>query len=254
MATATATTKSNWGDTLYHYDPLNQLKKVQYPSYTEELFYDKAGNRARRIARGVEELYQYDPRNRLTTYTKNGVTTPFQYDNAGNLLVDDKARYPYDAFNQTTKVEIFDGNVQVNRYDTEGLRHEMEENGRLVRFIFHKGEAVAEQEENSNVIRLIRSTELIARSTDAVRTYYHYASDEMGSTTHIVDDEGQVQNCYEYDAWGNITAQEEAIPNRFTYYGQQLDPVTQQYYLCARFYNPVIGRFTQEDTYTNEGL
>ena len=29
----------------------------------------------------------------------------------------------------------------------EGLRHEMEENGRLVRFIFHKGEAVAEQEE-----------------------------------------------------------------------------------------------------------
>ena len=33
-----------------------------------------------------------------------------------------------------------------------------------------------------------------------------------------------------------------------------LDPVTQQYYLRARFYNPVIGRFTQEDTYYGDGL
>ena len=153
-------------------------------------------------------------------------------------------------------METFDGNVQVNRYDAEGLRHEMEENGRLVRFIFHKGEAVAEQEENSNVIRLIRGSELIARSSDSesARTYYHYASDEMGSTTHIVDENGSVKNRYAYDAWGRITAQEEAVPNRFTYYGQQIDPITQQYYLRARFYNPVIGRFTQEDTYRGDGL
>ena len=35
-----------------------------------------------------------------------------------------QARYSYDAFNRTVKVETFDGNVQVNRYDAEGLRHE----------------------------------------------------------------------------------------------------------------------------------
>ena len=155
---------------------------MDYPAYSEELFYDKAGNRARRLVGGEEELYQYDPRNRLMALTRGGMTAPFQYDNAGNLLQDDKARYSYDAFNRTVKVETFDGNVQVNRYDAEGLRHEMEENGRLVRFIFHKGEAVAEQEENSNVIRLIRGSELIARSSDSesARTYYHYASDEIG--------------------------------------------------------------------------
>ena len=242
------------GETLYHYDPLNQVKKVEYPGYTEELFYDKAGNRTRRIAHGVEELYQYDPRNRLTAYTKDGVTTPFRYDNAGNLLADDKARYTYDAFNRTIQVETFDGNVQVNRYDAEGLRHEMEENGNLVRFIFNQEREAVTEEDNTGLTRLIRATELIARSTDAVRTYYHYASDEMGSTTHIVDDGGAVQNRYEYDAWGNITAQEEAVPNRFKYTGQQLDPITQQYYLRARFYNPVIARFTQEDTYRGDGL
>ena len=244
------------GTTLYQYDALNQLQRVDYPAYSEELFYDKAGNRARRLVGGEEELYQYDPRNRLMALTRGGVTAPFQYDNAGNLLQDDKARYSYDAFNRTVKVETFDGNVQVNRYDAEGLRHEMEENGRLVRFIFHKGEAVAEQEENSNVIRLIRGSELIARSSDSesARTYYHYASDEMGSTTHIVDEQGNVQNRYAYDAWGKIEVKEEAVPNRFTYYGQQIDPITQQYYLRARFYNPVIGRFTQEDTYRGDGL
>ena len=76
----------------------------------------------------------------------------------------------------------------------------------------------------------------------------------MGSTTHIVDEDGNVQNRYEYDAWGKIEVKEEAVPNRFTYYGQQIDPITQQYYLRARFYNPVIGRFAQEDTYRGDGL
>ncbi len=110
------------------------------------------------------------------------------------------------------------------------------------------------EEDGTGLAWLIRGTELIARNTDAARTYYHYASDEMGSTTHIVDEAGNVQNRYEYDAWGNLTAQEEAIPNRFKYTGQQLDPVTQQYYLRARFYNPVIARFTQEDPYRGDGL
>ena len=42
--------------------------------------------------------------------------------------------------------------------------------------------------------------------------------------------------------------------NRFKFNGQQLDPITGQYYLRARFYNPVIARFTQEDTYRGDGL
>ena len=125
-----------------------------------------------------------------------------------------------------------------------------------MRFIFNQDREAVAEEDTSGLNRLIRGTELIATnsSADSARTYYHYASDEMGSTTHIVDEAGAVQNRYEYDAWGNITAQEEAIPNRFKFTGQQFDPVTQQYYLRARFYNPVVARFTQEDTYRGDGL
>ena len=246
------------GNIHYTYDVLNQLTKVQYPSYTEELYYDRAGNRTKRTAKGVEELYKYDPRNRLTEYTKGGVKTQFTYDNAGNLLKDDKAKYTYDAFNRTEKVETFDGHVQINRYDAEGLRHEMEEDGRLVQFIFRGDEIVAE-EKDSSIIRYIRGYDLIASDAESARTYYHYASDEMSSITHIVGithemGEDQVLNHYEYDAWGNTIVCEETVENRFRFNGQQYDPITQQYYLRARFYNPVIARFTQEDTYRGDGL
>ena len=116
------------GTTRYGYDSMRRLAKVEYPNATEELFYDKAGNRTRRLYNGAEELYQYDKRNRLTAHTKGGVTSQYEYDNAGNLLKDDNVRYEYDAFNRNTKVETFNGNIQINHYDAEGLRHEMEEN------------------------------------------------------------------------------------------------------------------------------
>jgi len=38
------------------------------------------------------------------------------------------------------------------------------------------------------------------------------------------------------------------------YTGQQYDQEMGQYYLRARYYNPVIGRFTQEDVYRGDGL
>ena len=134
----------------------------------------------------------------------------------------------------------------------EGLRHEMEENGKLVEFIFRGTEVVAEETQEEK-IRYIRTHELLASDAESARTYYHYASDEMGSITHVTEG-ADVLNRYEYDAWGNAEVCEEQVANRFRFNGQQYDPVSQQYYLRARFYNPVIARFTQEDTYGGDGL
>ena len=59
---------------------------------------------------------------------------------------------------------------------------------------------------------------------------------------------------YEYDAFGNVVISEEKIRNIFKFTGEQYDQLTGQYYLKARYYNPVIGRFTQMDTYLGDGL
>ncbi|MBR4085815.1 MAG: hypothetical protein IKK33_16180, partial [Lachnospiraceae bacterium] len=90
--------------------------------------------------------------------------------------------------------------------------------------------------------------------SEQAKTYYHYVCDYAGSTSHVLNEQGEVENEYMYDAFGNITASREKVPNRFCYTGEQYDRIPNQYYLRARYYNPVIGRFTQQDTYLGAGL
>ena len=245
------------GRTYYTYDSINQLINVKYPDYEEQLFYDKAGNRSKRIVNDVTEHYLYDKRNRLIRQVfqqPTGTTAKhYIYDNAGNLMNDGERIYKNDAFNRVTRVETTTGQVQINRYDAEGLRHEMEENKKLVQFIFNENREVVVEQSDNDIKRLIRSYDLWASECEPEKTWYHYASDEQGSTIFITD-EDKICNKYDYDAWGNLTTFEEIIPNRYLYTGQQFDQITQQYYLRARYYNPVIARFTQEDVYRSDGL
>ncbi|WP_206108621.1 RHS repeat-associated core domain-containing protein [Paenibacillus thiaminolyticus] len=89
---------------------------------------------------------------------------------------------------------------------------------------------------------------------DGLGDAYYYLNNQHGDVVHITNRLGGIVNSYEYDAFGHTLSATEGIPNRFRYAGEQFDPVTQQYYLRARFYNPVIARFTQEDEYRGDGL
>lgn len=184
------------------------------------------------------------------------------------MLSDGEMSYLYDGFGRLEQVTKADGSFQKNHYNAEGLRAEMEENGQLVKFLYNENrEAVAEEESDGNVIRYIRRLGLISSDSEKAKTYYHYVSDEQGSITHVINGEekesgelpqedvqSRVLNHYEYDAFGNTVSCEEQVHNRFRYTSEQYDPLTGQYYLRARYYNPVIARFTQEDTYYGDGL
>ncbi|MBD5533936.1 MAG: RHS repeat-associated core domain-containing protein [Lachnospiraceae bacterium] len=76
----------------------------------------------------------------------------------------------------------------------------------------------------------------------------------MGSTLFLLDQDHEIRKTYRYDAFGNLLKETGDIPNRLTYTGQIYDGAAIQYYLRARFYNPAIGRFMQEDTYRGDGL
>jgi RHS repeat-associated protein len=67
-----------------------------------------------------------------------------------------------------------------------------------------------------------------------------------------MDESGQIVNHYQYDEWGNIVEQEEAVRNDFKYAGEIFDDETGLYYLRARYYDPAIGRFVSKDTYEGQ--
>lgn len=137
-----------------------------------------------------------------------------------------------------------------------------------MQFLYNENrEVVAEKDYSGNIIRYIRGLGLISSDSENAKTYYHYECDEQGSVSRIIRGEDKengvaaqdkvsdrVLNHYEYDAFGNTISCEERVANRFRYQGEQYDSITRQYYLRAHYYNPVIGRFIQEDTYYGDGL
>ena len=244
------------GTTKYTYDVLGQLIQENNHIYT----YDRAGNRTGVQTDDRREIYSYD-RGRLRNRTVERQQDPagsqtytYRYDAQGNTLSDGENTYLYDCLNRIAEVQTKAGDIQKNHYDAEGLRSQMEENGKLVSFIYADREVITEEDEAGEHIRYIRGHELLASDNERARTYYHYACDEMGSITDITDCHGTVLNYYAYDAFGNRTVEEETVENRFGFAGEMMDAVTGQYYLRARFYNPVIARFLSEDTYYGDGL
>ncbi|WP_294355188.1 RHS repeat-associated core domain-containing protein [uncultured Clostridium sp.] len=253
---------------------MNRLVESSYDGRKESFTYDKVGNRLTKITNDITEKYVYNVKNQLKeVYQKKGNSTHLRslskfdlakykiwsltYDKQGNTLKEDTNSgtnsFEYNALNQQVKAITKDGNTLVNRYDAEGLRYEVEENDKLSKFIFHNDEVLVETDETDDIVsRFIRGYDIVA--ADVKDSRYYYSVDEQGSTIFITNSNEQVKNEYWYDAFGNVLDSREDIHNRITYTGQQFDGVTGQYYLRARFYNPLLSRFTQEDSYRGDGL
>jgi len=60
-----------------------------------------------------------------------------------------------------------------------------------------------------------------------------------------------ITDTWEYDAFGNVLNRTGSTPNEMLYRGEQYDPDLGLYYLRARYYNPLTGRFMSRDP--NEG-
>ena len=135
------------------------------------------------------------------------------------------------------------------------MRYDLIENGKRTRFIYHNGELLYEKEETKQSkeetsYQLGAGIEAFQRNS---KTFY-YHQDEQLNTTLISDENAAIRNHYQYDAFGAGLEAAEALPNRIRYTGQQYDEQTGQYYLRVRYYNPVLGRFMQEDVYHGDGL
>ena len=250
------TTGNNALDISYNYDVRGQLLEERRNGASVCYAYDKAGNRIRKTDVQGEIRYLYNEKNQLIAEESPVDRKQFSYDRQGGIIEEKNAAgirlFSYNSRHQQTRVETETGSVQENRYDAEGLRFELLENGRRTSFVYHDGELLQEEgrEEQGTSYHLGAGMEAFRRGQEL--SYYH--RDEQLSTVFVTDGQGEIRNSYQYDAFGIPLETTEQLNNRIRYTGQQYDDVTGQYYLRARYYNPVAGRFMQEDVYQGDGL
>jgi RHS repeat-associated protein len=78
-----------------------------------------------------------------------------------------------------------------------------------------------------------------------VTSYYGY--DAQGNVRQLTNESGVVTDTYDYDAFGNLVNHAGNTPNVYLYRGERYDPDMNMYYMRARWYNPVTGRFMSRD-------
>ena len=254
--TSEITAGNNALDLSYAYDVRGQLLEERRNGASVCYAYDKAGNRIRKTDAQGETRYLYNEKNQLVEEESPADRKQFSYDRQGGIIEEKNAAgirlFSYNSRHQQTRVETETGSVQENRYDAEGLRFELLENGRRTSFVYHDGELLQEEgrEEQGTSYHLGAGMEAFRRGQEL--SYYH--RDEQLSTVFVTDGQGEIRNSYQYDAFGIPLETTEQLNNRIRYTGQQYDELTEQYYLRARYYNPVAGRFMQEDVYQGDGL
>ena len=247
-------------DIRYQYDVRGQLLEECRNGAAVRYVYDAAGNRIRKTEGEKETRYHYNQKNQLLQKENTDGINYFTYDRQGGIIEEKNAagnrRFTYNSLHQQTQVETETGNIQKNRYDAEGLRYELIENGRRTSFVYHNGELLHERGEEAGLSKEATSYHLGAgiEAFQRDRKTFYYHQDEQLNTTLISDENAAIRNHYQYDAFGAGLDVVEDLPNRIRYTGQQYDEQTEQYYLRARYYNPVLGRFMQEDVYQGDGL
>lgn len=90
-------------------------------------------------------------------------------------------------------------------------------------------------------------------------TMYYFVTNLQGDVTAILNTSGTAVASYTYDAWGNILTTGGSMAstlgtlNPLRYRGYVYDTETGLYYLQSRYYNPIRGRFINEDAFASTG-
>jgi RHS repeat-associated protein len=199
------------GNTNYTYNGLDQLTQAGATAYT----YDQNGNEKSAGTR----TFTYDLANRLKTTISGSTTTTYTYDGDG-------ARLQASTGTQASKKTNF---LWDTNRDLPQLALERDGNNALLR-------------------RHIYGERRISMRSGTNDYYYHY--DVLGSVRNITSATGVKQWTDVYEPFGAIRTETQdatGAPTNFVKFaGEYLDP-TGLYYLRARQYDPVTGRFTRTD-------
>jgi RHS repeat-associated protein len=194
--------------------------------------------------------FTFDPDDRLSTET---------YDNNGNTLTSAGKTFAYGFEN---RLKSMNSGAVTLQYDGDGNRVAKTVGTVTTRYLVDDlnptgYEQVVEEVVGSAVQRTytyglqrISQSQLI----NSTWTPSFYGYDGSANVRTLTDATGTVTDTYDYDAWGNVVNTISTTPNVYLYRGEQYDADLNLYYLRARYYNPITGRFSSRDPYAGEVL
>jgi RHS repeat-associated protein len=188
------------------------------------------------------------------TYTPNDRIMADSYDTNGNLLAAGGNTYAYDSQNRLTS---FNAGAATFVYDGDGNRVAKTSGGVTTQYLVDDANPtglaqVAEEVVNGAVTRrYVYGLGRISQTQAAGTSYYGY--DAHGDVRTLMDGTGVVTDTYDYDAFGNVIASTGTTANVYRYQGEALDAETGLYYLRARYYDSITGRFLSVDPLADQG-
>jgi RHS repeat-associated protein len=187
--------------------------------------------------------FTYDPDDRLNTET---------YDANGNTLTSASKTFAYDFENRLKSMN--NGAVTI-QYDADDNRASKTVNGVMTRYLVddlnptHYSQVVEEVTAGAVTrtytygLQRISQNQLIANAW----TPSFYGYDAGGTVRLLSDSTGTVTDTYDFDAFGNTVNTTGSTPNVYLYRGEQYDSDLSLYYLRARYFDSLTGRFLTKD-------
>ncbi len=263
----------------YGYDTLDRLENytetagdathnathtfTYFPSYDRQTeIVSINGTETKNRSFAYDETYWLDT---ITETAGSGGIITYVYDNNGNTLskTDGTGVGPAStlfAYNRRNQLKTVDTGVlgsEENQgtydynYDGMRIRHLGSDRGDI-EYVYDQKSIIDEVENNTTtqVAHYRYGDRLLSLNNGTEEQFYHYAT--LGTTTNLSDASGQIQVSYRTDPFGEITQQEGTSVNRQVFTGHEHDEETGLIYMKARFYDPDVGRFLNQDTYLGE--
>ncbi|MCJ7484236.1 MAG: hypothetical protein MUO31_14880 [Thermodesulfovibrionales bacterium] len=182
------------------------------------------------------------------------------HDGNGNLTQRGTQQFGYNFRNRL--VQGKDGTNTFNyKYDVFGRQVEKSGSSDTRRYYYAGDQKIEERDGSDNVTRQyiwgngIDELLRIDRNENGAMVPYYVHTNEIGSTTAITDANGMLIERVSYDVYGvpsftNTSGQAVAastIGNAILFQGHELDFDLNLYNYRARFYDPIMGRFTTVD-------
>ena len=243
--------------TKFYYDSVGQLTRADYPtvapfnSEIDSWTYDAIGNRLSSVVNGTTQSYAYfkngaNPLNG-TRLSSDGVNS-YVWDANGSNLTRSGAPGTFTfGFTFDNRLSAITGSTTASyTYDYQGRRTSKTVNGSMTSYVYDDLNLVSET--TGGIVRTYAFgpgvDEPLVVNQGGTISYVNV--DGLSSVVGTTSATGVFDYSSIFDTWGVVRSETVTRTSSFTYTGRELGEVGFAFYR-ARFLQPAVGKFSQED-------